>query len=163
LSATCNEEGLVTASIKNNRVKVVVKRGEACGSCASKGACQTLGGPTKDLILVLDNSINAEPGDTVRLTMAESAVVKASAVLYLVPALFLIAGALLGFQVAKINDMQTDPLAIFGSIGGLALGMFTSWLLGKKLSKNRSFIPQLTAIVGHVNDDLVQIEDNIEK
>jgi sigma-E factor negative regulatory protein RseC len=146
MSMLCHEEGTVSGVLPGNRVQVTVQRSEACHSCSAKGACQTLGGQTGDLALTLDNTVNAEPGDQVRITIEESALVKASLVLYLVPALCLIGGALGGTLIAGKTGWDNDGTALLGSLVGLVVGLFMSWLMGKRMAAGKTFIPRLTAV-----------------
>ena len=146
MSMLCHEEGMVSDVLPGNRVQVTVQRSEACNSCSAKGACRTLGGQTGNLLLALDNTVNAEPGDQVRITIEESALVKASLVLYLVPALGLVGGALGGSLVAGKTGWDNDGTAVVGSLVGLVFGLFMSWLMGKRMAAGKTFIPRLTAI-----------------
>jgi sigma-E factor negative regulatory protein RseC len=148
MSATCHEEGMVSALIPGDRARVTIERSEACHSCSAKGACQALGGQTKDLELVVDNAIGARPGDRVQLTLAESAVLKASATLYLLPALGLVGGAGGGWALAQRMAWSSDPASIAGAAIGLVLGLLMARLVGARLSRDRAFIPRLTAITG---------------
>jgi sigma-E factor negative regulatory protein RseC len=146
MSMLCHEEGMVSGVLPGNRVKVTVQRSEACHSCSAKGACQTLGGQTGDLLLTLDNTVNAEPGDQVRITIEESALVKASLVLYLVPALGLVGGALGGSVIAGKTGWDADGTALTCSLVGLVFGLFISWFIGKRMAAGKTFTPRLTAV-----------------
>ena len=152
MGTTCHEEATVTGDAPGGRIQVTVERGEACHACQAKGACQALGGQTKDIVLLVDNELNAGPGDRVRITMAETAVIKASLVLYLFPALGLIGGAAAGWAIGSSQGWATDPSAIFGALGGLVLGFFVSWLVGSRMSRDKAFAPRLTAITGRSPD-----------
>jgi sigma-E factor negative regulatory protein RseC len=153
MTTTCHEEATVTGEVPGGRVQVTVERGEACHSCAAKGACKALGGQTKDIVLVVDNDLDAGPGDRVRITMAESAVLKASLVLYLFPALGLIGGAAGGWALARVQAWASDPSAIVGALVGLVVGFAVSRLVGGRMSRNKAFSPRLTAITGRSGDD----------
>lgn len=152
MATTCHEEATVTGDAPGGRIQVTVERGEACHACQARGACQALGGQTRDIVLLVDNDLDANPGDRVRITMAETAVIKASLVLYLFPALGLIGGAAAGFAVGESLELPTDPSAIFGALGGLILGFLVSWLMGSRMSRNKAFTPRLTAITGRSED-----------
>jgi sigma-E factor negative regulatory protein RseC len=148
VGTTCHEEATVTGIATGGRVEVTVERGEACHSCAAQGACKTLGGQKRDLVLLVGNELDAAPGDRVRLTIAESAVVKASAVLYLLPALGLIAGAAAGWALAVRQGWPTDLPALIGAAVGLVVGLLAGRLVGGRLARQKAFVPQLTAITG---------------
>jgi sigma-E factor negative regulatory protein RseC len=153
MATTCHEEAMVTGDAPGGRVQVTVERGEACHSCAAQGACKALGGQTRDIVLIVDNDLRAAPGDRVRLTMAESALVKASAVLYLLPALGLIGGAAGGWAVGQSLGWQADPPAIVGALAGLVVGLLLGRLLGGRMARNKTFVPRLTAITGRSEPD----------
>ena len=139
---------MVAALIPGDRARVTIERGEACHACAAQGMCKALGGQTKDLELVVENRIGARPGDRVQLTLAESAVIKASAVLYLLPALGLVGGAGVGWALAQRYAWSADPASIGGAALGLIIGLLLARLLGSRLAKDRTFTPRLTAITG---------------
>ena len=152
MATTCHEEATVTGNAPGGRIQVTVERGEACHACQAKGACQALGGQTRDIVLTVDNELDAAPGDRVRITMAETAVIKASLVLYLFPALGLVGGAAVGWALAGPMGWSNDPPAILGALGGLVLGFVASWLVGSRMARNKTFAPRLTAITGRAED-----------
>jgi positive regulator of sigma E activity len=59
MGTTCHEEATVTGATPEGQLLVTVERGEACHACAAKGACQALGGQTKDIVLTVDNELGA--------------------------------------------------------------------------------------------------------
>ena len=148
--STGHEVGVVTELRPNGKALVKIRRAEACHSCASVGACNALGGKIEDVFLEVDNHLNASPGDQVALSMSEGNIVKASAVLYLIPALLLMAGAGLGHWYASANGMNADPSALGGAALGFGLGLLTSRVLGSILGKDASYTPRLTNIVDRV-------------
>jgi sigma-E factor negative regulatory protein RseC len=147
MSYSCQEIAVVTGLSPDGRAIVKVRRAEACQACSSKSACMALGGKTQDMVLAVDNTIGARPGDSVVLTLSEANFVKASAVLYLVPALGLIGGALAGSSFHTELGLQSDPASIIGSLVGLGLGLLVTKVLSGQMSKNPKYIPRLTSIV----------------
>ena len=145
--STCHEVGIVTEVRPANRVLVKIRRAEACHSCASKGACTSLGGQTEDVYLEVENTVQATPGDQVTLTLSEASVVKASAVLYLMPALLLLGGAAIGYWLSGIYGWSSDPASLAGSGLGLFTGLLFSRLISAAMGKNPSYIPHLDSIV----------------
>ncbi|MBN2718312.1 MAG: SoxR reducing system RseC family protein [Deltaproteobacteria bacterium] len=143
----CHETATVTKIISEDLVQVVVKRSEACGACAAKGACQALGGQTKDFFLELYNPIGAKVGDTVRLTISEAAVIKASAILYLLPAVNLILFALMGNMFAPQLGFSSDAAAVLGALIGLGIGFFATWLVSKRAEKNQQSVPIISRVM----------------
>ncbi|MBN2804751.1 MAG: SoxR reducing system RseC family protein [Deltaproteobacteria bacterium] len=155
MSSECYETGSVVELKQGNKVIVEVNRGEACGACAAKGACQTLGGGTsaKAVFFEMINDVSAKKGDRVKISMLESAVFKASFVLYLIPALFVLFGAFMGSRVAVAPEGDHDAYVLIGSLGGLIAGFFATYLAGKKLSGHSSMQPKIDSIVYEKSDN----------
>ncbi len=155
MSHSCEEKAVVTGLAPDGRAIVEVRRAEACHSCVNKGACTTLGGQTKDLTLLVENKIGARAGDQVILTMDEASVIKASAVIYLLPALGLIAGALVGSKV-----FLSEMASVVGCAIGLCVGLLFTKLISTGMAKKSKYMPRLTAIIGSVstNEDTDSIE-----
>jgi sigma-E factor negative regulatory protein RseC len=153
MSNECHETATVTRILDDHRVQVVVKRSEACGACSARGACQALGGgQTKDFFLELDNSVGADVGDVVRLTLSEGAVIQASAILYLIPAIGLLALALIGSALAPSLELKSDLGAVIGAMVGLVVGFGISWLLAKSVEKTRKAVPVITRVETRIGD-----------
>ena len=147
MSSECHETATVTKILSDNRVQVVVKRSEACGACAAKGACQALGGQTKDFFIELDNPIGAQCGDTVRITISESAVIRASAILYLLPAVSLLLFALVGHSLATQLKIGNDLAAVLGALVGLVVGFGATWIVSKFAVTHQNSGPVITCVV----------------
>jgi sigma-E factor negative regulatory protein RseC len=146
MTGDCLENGHVQ-TVSGNQAVVVVTRTEACGACAARGACHALGGQKEDLAFTLDNEIGAQEGDTVAIRMPSDAIVRISAILYLVPALALLAGAAGGFMLASSAGWEGDAGTIVGAVAGLLSGFGLSRLLGTRLRRRGEGIPRMTAIV----------------
>ncbi len=147
MSISCSGSGFVERVLPDGRVAVRVSRAEACMACESKGACQALGGQTKDHLLVLENTVGAEPGQAVQLHLPESSVLKASAVLYMLPALTLMGGAVVGFVLAPSLGWGVDPAAALGAGVGLALGLVGVFALNKRLGGKSDYIPRIVSVL----------------
>jgi sigma-E factor negative regulatory protein RseC len=147
MSISCSEIAVVTQVNPGGDVVVKVRRAEACHSCSSKGACSALGGKMEDLVLVVENNVGARLGDQVMLSMSESKVILASVVLYLVPALSLVLGAMIGWKLAPMWAMEADPASILGCAVGLGLGLVLTKIIGSRMSSGSKYKPRLTGIV----------------
>jgi sigma-E factor negative regulatory protein RseC len=101
--------------------------GSACGGCASKEGCGTVGlgtvlddatGKTrKPQLLRLPNTIQARPGDAVVIRAADGLVLKAVWRAYGVPLILAFCGALLA-----IGLTGSEPAAVAGMLLGLGAG-----------------------------------------
>lgn len=120
------ESGVVTA-IESNRITIQTQMKNSCASCAQKSHCGTgvIARAVADRShkLELASNITSEPlqvGQAVKLGIPEADLVRASAVVYLLPLLALIVGALTGQWLL--------PTLGFISEGWLILFTFT-WVL----------------------------------
>ncbi len=153
MSTSCSGTGIVERILPDGRASVRVSRAEACSSCESVGACQALGGQTKDHLLVLANPHGARPGQTVTLRLPESSVLKASAMLYGLPALTLVGFAGAGYALAPSLGWGVDPTAALGAGLGLTVGILGVWILNKALGGRDTYLPTIGGIVGPKGDE----------
>lgn len=139
------ESGRVVA-LKGSQVWVQSLNQSACQSCKMRGGCgqrlmvDMIGGATTKWIHV-DNAVHARLGDQVRLGIEESALLRASALVYLVPILALIGGALVGDRLMALGDAGTAAVAVLAMAISLALNRMFQ---GKAVS--RQFTPVLLRI-----------------
>lgn len=97
----------------------------ACGSCGDKGRCgKSQAGPRH---YAVRNTVGAAPGDIVVVSVPEGAVLRAAALSYLMPLLFLFAGAL----VAAAQWGDGLP-AVLGAALGLAAGLGVLRLVSRR-------------------------------
>lgn len=115
---------------------IEVIRSSACGdNCAScKGGCKPNG-----ILIKVENSIEAQKGDIVRLEADTINVLKFSSILYLIPLLFLMIG-IIGTSVV-FNGSDTFSLVI----GGLLLSI--SLIMISILTKDSKITFRITTIL----------------
>lgn len=106
----------------------------ACAACGHGSACGIgrLTGRPRERLLSLP-AADLQLGQTVMLELDERQLTQAALLGYLLPALLLLAGAVLGEKVGA-----GDTAAALGALGGLALGLLLPRL-------RRPLTPQLTA------------------
>lgn len=103
----------------------------ACGGCASSGSCgvsaigKAIG--TKTVCFRLDNDFDARPGEQVVVGISQAALLKASAVVYMVP----IAGLVLGAVAGAASGLGNMAAAV-GAVGGLGAGFALSKYVGSR-------------------------------
>ncbi|MCP4600606.1 MAG: SoxR reducing system RseC family protein [Proteobacteria bacterium] len=151
MSVSCQETGQVIGLAQDGRAVIKIRRAEACHSCSAKSACHALGGETQDMKITVVNTLGARPGDQVVLSLSELSIIKASAVLYLLPALCLIGGAVIGAYFAGELGLEKDPASIVGSLAGLGLGLGLTWIVGNQMGKKTKYLPKLEAIAGQAD------------
>jgi sigma-E factor negative regulatory protein RseC len=122
------ESGLVVAT-EGEMAWVETSRRSSCGSCEAKGCgtgalSQVLG--RRRQRLRVRNPIAAVAGEAVVLGIAESALLKGSLAVYLVPLLALLAGGLLGEALAPQLALPREGGSILFALGALACSFL--WL-----------------------------------
>jgi positive regulator of sigma E activity len=142
----CSEIGTVVEKETDGRIKVLIRRTEACGSCEAKKACAAFAGNSSDITLILENTLEAEVNDEVVIGLSEAAVVKASAAVYLVPAVNLIFGGIIGVGIAGFFHTDKDTAVLIGAGLGFCVGLFVSNRIGTKLSADPQYVPALMEI-----------------
>ena len=146
MSNTCQETGLVTGFDEDGHALVKIRRVDACHSCAARGACQALGGQSKEMLIPVDNTLDVQVGNSVILGLPEVSVVKASAAVYLLPASGLIGGALTAWKLAA--PQSGDGMVLIGAIAGLLLGLIAARILTKKMATDPRYQPKLIQKLG---------------
>ncbi|MBR6007113.1 MAG: SoxR reducing system RseC family protein [Clostridia bacterium] len=129
------------AALNGDTATVVFKRSKACGDCH---ACVSFGSDSAQTEIA--NTLGAQVGDRVAIELHSGSVIKASLILYGIPLIALLAGALLG---SLISDLFT---AIFG-IGAACLSFIVIRLLEPRFKKRGEFNPKMIEIVGRADSD----------
>ncbi|WP_421621351.1 SoxR reducing system RseC family protein [Alkalilimnicola ehrlichii] len=109
-----------------DHVWVEAHRQSTCSGCAAQSGCGTgaLGRwlPGAVTRLRVADPLGVRPGEQVVIAVAEGAVLRGSVMVYLVPLLGLLGGALAGEQLSAWLSHTGDALALMGGVSGLLLG-----------------------------------------
>ncbi len=124
------KETAMVVSTSANKAKVAIVRSEACGNCPAKSMCNTASGNLN--ILEVGNPVHARPGQRVLIELRPEALLKATTLVYLVPATAMVAGATTGWL-----QTGTDMGAMIGALGGF---LITSMFLFLHSRKNRDTV-----------------------
>ena len=122
------EQAIVTRC-DGNRVELELQRGSACGQCELSQGCGTgalgrlLGKRSKPLVIETDRDL--KPGDKLQLGLSESALVKASLIVYGLPLLGMVAAGLIA-SFAVVSEVLIALAAGAGFIAGFKLASYLS-------------------------------------
>ena len=121
------KEGLV---LENNRgnLKIKVDRNSACGACAASGSCAE----RKTTIVEIFSAENIDKGDRVVLESDADKINKISAMVYIIPLILVMIGALAPSYLLKDSGYDTNLI----SLGAVILMLGLSVLFIKNLDKN---------------------------
>jgi sigma-E factor negative regulatory protein RseC len=125
------EETGVVSTVTGPMAKVMVKKKSACEHCTA-GTCHITGDEAEIDAL---NEAGAHPGQTVRVVLKPMSYLKGSLVLYGLPALALIIGAIVGKEVFSKDFEGTDPELVSAAF---AFGFFALSFLAIKLWSTRA-------------------------
>ena len=132
------EEQAVVVSADKGFVSVETSSSTGCGSCQSSASCGTgllstlFGG--KSRTLRIRNTVDAQTGDTVTIGLNRLALVIASLMIYVLPLLMLITGAIIGEWLATV--LEFNVVELFSITGGLAFAVLAFILSRRVLNAN---------------------------
>jgi sigma-E factor negative regulatory protein RseC len=139
------EEGVVK-ELKGERARVTTQRGAACADCGTRHACKALGGSDEAEITAL-NRAEARVGDVVELVLPEKALLWASVMVYLLPIVCLLIGAVLGNAYHREMGLSADGASAIGALCGLAVGLSGTWLASRRAARTGSTMPVIERVV----------------
>ena len=159
------EQTALVVSVQGDLAEVEGEHPGACGGCAGEGTCATsliarYFGRSRPALQV-ENPIGARPGDRVIIGLAESTLLTASFLAYLVPLLSMIGAAIAGAQIADfLAPAYARGLSTLAGLGGLVAAL--GWLA--RLSRAGSLAtrcrPRILRRTGEVGDVLaVRFQD----
>lgn len=131
------EERAIILSLDNQSddatATLEIERKTACGLCGQTRGCgNSIWGKLfahQSTAFKAQNSIHAKVGDSVIVGINEKALLKSALLLYIVPLVTLLIGAILATQIKA-----SDGSAMLGALVGLLLGFL--WVKGHTMSNN---------------------------
>lgn len=139
------QQGYIVDIVDNKTAKLKMQRHSACASC---GKCATTS-EKKDIIVEVDNTIGAQVGDRVKVNMETVNVLKAAAIVYMLPLLFLLVGTITTYFILDSISYNVN-VELFSGMIGLILMLLAFLILKKNDSKfreSREYIPIVTEVV----------------
>lgn len=143
-----NQQGYIIEIVDEKTAKLKMQRHSACASC---GKCQTLSSETKEILVEVDNTIGANIGDYVEVNMDNMNVLKATALAYIVPLVFLMLGTMSSYFVLdKLIEIQGVGVEVISGLIGILMMLISYVILKRndnKFRESRKFIPVITNIL----------------
>ncbi|HMK61623.1 MAG TPA: SoxR reducing system RseC family protein [Dissulfurispiraceae bacterium] len=140
------EETGVVSRLDGAKAFVSVKRQSACDACAAGSVCKVSESGAE---IEAFNAVHAEVGDTVKISFKAFTYLKGTILVYGVPAISLVIGAVLGKDVLSGFLPGSDP-DILSAISGFSL-MIVSFLcvklLIRKFEKKKELVPVVEEII----------------
>ena len=139
------EEGIVLKLQSPTTALVKTTKSSACEGCSSKESCNSMGSG-KEMEVEVINPANAKEGDKVVIEFKSSSLLKASFLIHIFPILCLVAGAIVGQEVAvKFSLDKSATSAIFGFLF-FVLAFLIVRLVGEKMADKDSYKPRIIRV-----------------
>jgi len=121
---------------------VKVQRSSMCDICNSKNICNTL---TDENFLEAEvyNPINGEVGDRVEFMISTSSLLKITGLLYIVPVVLLLAGAISGFSFFSPPEFY----ALLFGLTGFFFSYFLIRIISLKIAIKKKFTPEIIRVL----------------
>jgi sigma-E factor negative regulatory protein RseC len=141
------ENGVVVELKGKQNAMVMCKKSSLCENCATNGNC-ALGDDDKTRLIEVQNMLGATIGDQVRIATTTKSFLQSSFLLYIVPLIALVIGAIAGKLVGDRLTTGVDPnllSAIFGVF--FMIGSFVILRVGSSALSRESYMPKIIAIL----------------
>jgi len=140
------KRGLVKHVSTDGWALVVTERDDACSNCESAQFCHSLADCSRVETRVL-NRANAAVGDRVIVSLSSKSVFKSAMILYILPTVSLLLGAIGGVGLHKQLGVGESLSAILFGFAGLILGFAVAGVISKSQRASRGFTPVITGII----------------
>jgi sigma-E factor negative regulatory protein RseC len=137
------ERGIVE-KVSPQRAVIRIQQSSACAGCEARGACQVNG--DKKLLVEVKNDLDAKIGDTVEISMPSGSVLKVSLLVYALPILGLILGALSGGAWAGVFHISSTPASLIGAGAGLAVSVIVLRRFDRSVRSKPHYSPRMTRV-----------------
>lgn len=148
------EEGII---IRLSGIYAYIKAAKsgACNKCSTKDACESLS--ETEILVEAENTIGAMVGDKVAFTANTGAILRAGAMVYLLPLIAFIVGVVIGQVYSGMisEDLNADLVSAAVGFALLLATYFALYVYNKKDANNKSYTPKITRIIGHENTTVV--------
>lgn len=146
------EEYARVVSLDGRFAWVEATRASACGACESSKGCGTsvlsklFTGKTTRLRVI--NEVGANVGEQVMVGLDESAFLRGSFAMYLMPLAGLIGGGLCGQLLAQNVGANTELSSALGAITGLTVGLLWLRRFSQRIAEDSRYQPVIVRRLG---------------
>ncbi|SDL54022.1 positive regulator of sigma(E), RseC/MucC [Geoalkalibacter ferrihydriticus] len=142
------EETGTVIEIKDGQTAVVLcSKSSMCESCAAMDSCR-IGDDSGERLVEARNLLNAVIGDHVRIATSTRSFLQSSFVLYMLPLVFLVTGAIVGQLLAERIDAGIDPNLLSALFGVACLILsFLGIRLWSRTIPAENFMPWITEVL----------------
>ncbi|MBF0317864.1 MAG: SoxR reducing system RseC family protein [Nitrospirae bacterium] len=139
------EETAIVKDVSGTLATVVVQRTSACAHCSSNKVCSSdeEGSDSEDSVIEAINTANATIGQRVIVELKTHTYLKGAMIVYALPAIALLAGAIVGkgmlSDMAMFSSMRPDVVSAIGGFTALFLAVIAVKLISGRLEKKTEY------------------------
>ena len=145
------EEGVVIRT-HGRTAWVKTVRSEACEACASRGSCTAMGGGN-EMEVEVTNPVGAGIGDRVLLHFDTSSLLKATFMLYVLPILAMLVGAVFGSEAAVVLGWNASAASATCGFFAFFAVVFFVRRRANRMARQTSYQPAISRILQRVAAD----------
>lgn len=126
---------------------VMCTKSSLCENCAANGSC-VIGDDGNIRLIEAQNSLGATVGERVRIATTTKSFLQSSFLLYIVPLIALVIGAIVGKLVGENLATGLDPnllSAVFGVF--FMIGSFVVLRVGSSVLSKEAYMPKIIEII----------------
>jgi sigma-E factor negative regulatory protein RseC len=139
------EIGIITKT-EGVTAKVAIQKKGTCEGCSVKGVCETQGEGAEIEAL---NPINAKVGQTVKVSIKPQVYLKGTMLVYGIPLIALIAGAIFGKNIGEeyFKGTSSDLVAAVAGFGALILSFLFIKIWTRSFETKTEYKPVIEEII----------------
>ena len=139
------ETGIVTR-VDGNMAMVLVQKKSACDGCSVEGACKAT---PEGMEIEALNAVHAKVGQRVKILMTPGEYLKGTIIVYGVPLIVFIAGAIFGKNIGEkyFTDMNSDIIAAITGFVSLFLSLAAARIWSRKMESKAEYKPVIEEII----------------
>lgn len=134
--------------LKGKDVAVVLcQKSSFCENCAAEGVCH-VGEDNSSKLVDVHNHLGADIGDRVRIATSTRSFLQSSFLLYIVPLIFLVTGAVIGQFLAEFLDNGLDSNVMSAVMGSTFMaGSFVILRLATRRLAKEAYMPSIVKVL----------------
>jgi sigma-E factor negative regulatory protein RseC len=136
-------------AVHGDRAEVATNRQGICADCADKTSCSAgaANNPGVAEVVSVHNPLHARPGDTVEFDLPGHSELRVSLLVWVVPLIGIIVGALSGTKLPPLPFLDRDLTTLLGAALGAAVAFTLLIRVDKRARSDESLVPVILRVV----------------
>lgn len=141
------EVGTIVELKSRSTALVLCQKSSLCKNCATSGAC-SMGDDDRSRTVEVFNPIGAGVGERVRIATSTKTFLQSSFILYIVPLIALVVGAVIGSTLGTAFNLGINPDLLSGIFGVFfMIGSFLVIRVGSGALQQEAYMPRIVTIL----------------